>query len=176
MISDKENAGVNPNVMLFSPPKALKGSNASGGLGGVRGGKESVPCLSCAKFCGDIVINFDKVDVNSTNSRKFKLMNPDQEKEVVIEVDTALESKGFSVVLGNGDSSLRLAANGKGEGVVTWTPKTNMTVSKKLHLKLNGEKRLQIKVNGIAGTGKVSILDTHRRVIIWHAAHFLTRW
>lgn len=160
MLADKENVGLNPNVMLFSPPKALqKGSNASGGLGGVRG-KETVPSLSCAKFAADIVLNFDKVDVNSTNVRKFKLMNPDQEKEVVIEVDKALESKGFSITLGNGETSLRLGANGKGSGVVTWTPKVNMTVSKKLHLNLNGEKRLQIKVNGIAGTGKVSMVTT----------------
>ncbi len=161
MIGDKENAKILGNVMLFSPPKkGNTGGTGKVGLGGIRGPKESVPSLTCAKFSGAIDINFDKVDVGSMNSRKFSLFNPDQEKTVKIEVDKALESKGFGVSFGDddGNTTLTLPASGKGKGVVTWAPKSDMTVSKKLTLKLNGEPRLQIKVNGIAGTGNVSTL------------------
>ena len=157
MLADKENVKASGNVMLFSPPKSLnKGAGGKVGLGGIRGVKESIPSLTCAKFSGDLVINFDKVEVGSTHSRKFSLINPDQAKAVTIEVDKALESKGFNVCFDKGETSLALAANGKGKGVITWNPKADMTVSKKLSLKLNGESRLQIKVNGIAGSGKVS--------------------
>ena len=157
MLSDKENVGINPNVMLFSPPKALHKESRSAGLGGVRGSKESLPSLTCAKFSGDISLNFGEVKLNSSHKMKFSLLNPDQQKAVTIESGKVLESKGFGVLLGeDNSSSITLKPNGKGFGVVTWTPRANMTVSKKLFLKLDGEPRLQIKVNGIAGTGKVS--------------------
>ena len=164
---------MNPNVMMFSPPKAVMKESRGAGLGGVRGqAKESVPSLTCAKFSSGITLEFGSVQLNKSHTMRFSMLNPDQQKSVIIETDKGLESKGFSVVLGDdGGSSVTLAPNGKGGGVVTWTPRANMTVSKKLGLKLDGESRLQIKVCGIAGTGKVRTHHslTHSPVVRPHA-------
>ena len=159
MIVDKENAGLNPNVMLFSPPKNAK-LGPSSGLGGVKGSKKKMETLQCERFCKGIILEFGQVDVDSHNTIKFAMYNPDQSKTAMMEFDTARDTKGFCVVLGNhGESTYKLNPGQKGHGVVTWNPTTNMTVATKLHLTLKlGDKvsRLEITVKGIAGTGKVS--------------------
>jgi len=157
MIADKENAGTNPNLMLFSPPKQLKGFGPSSGLGGVKGGKQKVQTLQCERYGSGITMEFGRVEIDSNNTLKFAMYNPDQTKTAVMEIDSVLETKGFGIVLGNGtETQYKLGPLEKGHGVITWNPTSNMTISKKMFLKFGDKARLEITVKGIAGTGKVS--------------------
>ena len=115
--------------------------------------------LQCERFCKGIILEFGQVNVDSHNTIKFAMYNPDQSKTAVMEFDTTRNTKGFNVVLGDGSvDQYKLSPGQKGSGVVTWNPVSNMTVATKLHLTLNlgdKESRLEITVKGVAGSGKV---------------------
>ena len=103
-------------------------------------------------------LDFDCVSVGSFNSLQFLLINPNKDRSVKISVCKLPEAKGFDILLGpKGATEIEIGANAKVSGVVTWSPKANMTVREvaKLNLhKENGVSPLQVTLVGKSGTGK----------------------
>ena len=149
---DKENTAVNANVLIFSPPKALKDRADTRQQVAVQ---KEVPSMLCAKFSKAMHVEFQLVAVGSFNSMNFLLINPNSDKAVSVSVDKIPTEKGFDILLGpQGSRELEIAANSKMHGVITWNPTCNMGVCEKAVLKLSGKTPLQINLRGKAGTGK----------------------
>ena len=144
---------MNPNVMVFSPPKAKRGGNVEKGVRK----QEKTESIICAKFQHPMKVDFNSVDVNEFASLQFLLINPDERNAVTVTVDKVPDSKGIEVLLGSkGAKEIVLPAKGKTTGVITWCPKGNSALREKATLKLDNKHSTQIIINGKAGTGKVS--------------------
>jgi len=149
---DKENIGPGlGNCMVFSPPaKAEKPAKKAGALG------EVLPMLLTARFQKTLSIEFGNVSVNAMSSQRFRLTNPNDAKSVTVTLDRMpAADKGFSIVLGDGDTVV-IPGGGSVIGHVHWKPTHDMSVASSVTLKLNDNSPLQMMLRGIAGSGQVS--------------------
>ena len=170
MLADKENVGSNPNVMMFSPPKAKRSKDAE------KSGRtqEKMESIICAKFQHPMKVDFDSVDINEFASLQFLLINPDEKNGVRVTVDKVPEGKGLEVLLGaKGEKEIVIPPKGKTTGVITWSPMANTALREKATLKLDNKHSTQIIINGRAGTGKVS---THNILYVYIYIYAMFSW
>jgi len=153
MLEDKENAFEgNPNLMIFSPPKALK-DRAEVINNNVH---KEVPSILLEKFQAPMSIEFKDVEVGSFHSMLFTMINPNTDKAITATVDKVPQKMGFEVLLDSkGSSHVEIAANSKMQGIITWSPNTNMGVKAKAVIMVNDRIPVHINIIGKAGTGKV---------------------
>lgn len=151
-MDDKENfvpMGTFGNgCMVFSPPAKVEKPKARPAA------VESLPTLMTARFQKTLPIEFGTVSVHATSVQRFRLINPIESKSVTVSVDKVAGDKGFSVVLGDGDTVV-IPAGGSVIGAVYWKPANDMSVATTVTLKLNDNSPLQLTLRGIAGSGQV---------------------
>ena len=147
------------NVLVFSPPRALKNSHVSR----VKVEEKVMESMICAKFQHSMQLDFGTVAVGSLNTLQFLLINPDGENAVKVCVSKMSDAKGFEILLGpNGTKEIGIMAKGKVTGVVTWAPTRNMGMREVVKLLMhtdNSTSPLQMTISGKAGTGKVRLCN-----------------
>ena len=149
---DKENVPASGNLMMFSPPaKALRPAAAAPGTAAA-----ALPSLITARFQKALSIEFGNVAVHATSTQRFRLINPNDSKSITVAVEKVAADKGFSVILGDGDTVV-IPAGGSAIGMVRWTPSQDMSVACTVSLKLNDNSPLQLTLRGKAGTGQVRL-------------------
>lgn len=172
MMADKENSGVNPNVLIFSPPKTKSGGLGNANLVKKKG--DVLPTLIAARFNGGIRIDFGHVDLGSFHSQQFRIDNPSTSKAIKISIHKEPANKGFDVMLGpKGQKEITISEKSCVTGVVTWSAEHNASLYEKVTLKMDEKLPLDITITGKAGTGKVRIRyacpllgrDTHRTIL-----------
>ena len=157
MMADKENSGVSPNVLIFSPPKSKPGGHGLGNL--IKKKSEVLPTLIAARFNGGIRIEFGHVDLGSFHSQQFRIDNPSTSKTIKISIYKEPMNKGFEVMLGpKGQKEIEIPEKSCVTGVVTWSAEHNVSLYEKVTLKMDEKLPLEITITGKAGTGKVSAI------------------
>lgn len=145
---------MNADVMIFSPPKADSKLSRQG-LPDIDA--ENIPTILCAKFQKSLRIDFEKVNVKSTSLKKFKLLNPSNEKPVTVAIQKVPDDKGLSLNFGVNITTeyVVIRPNDSVIATVYWTPFLDSVLKENIILSIDKEFHLQLSVNGVSGIGQV---------------------
>jgi hypothetical protein len=117
---------------------------------------ETLPSLICGTFQEPLWIGFGCVTVGTKYSRRFQIINPES-SEVIISIHNCPSNKGFSIELGDSQSTLRIPGNHTSFGSIHWIPSINMSVREVATLMMNSKIPLQVTIHGFAGSGEVRV-------------------